>query len=79
MTTGRELCLDCGENTAVGTPLFSDRLTRTGEGATEYLCRLCAERRRPSREVHSDEERERERALLEQSAFAFGSFAKGGH
>jgi len=29
--------------------------------------------------VHSDEERLRKQVLLEQSAVAFGSFAKGGH
>jgi hypothetical protein len=74
-----EPCVSCGEDTSAGSPLFSDRLVASNDGARQYLCALCAAEARGSHEVHSDEEWERRRENLEKSAFAFGSFAKGGH
>ena len=68
-----EPCVECGEDTSAGTPLFSDRLTREHGNRTEHLCRLCAERHHPSQELHSDEEREREQARLEQAAYAYAA------
>jgi hypothetical protein len=74
-----EACTACGEDTSVGSPFFSDRFVAQKAGKTRYLCSLCAASARGSREVHSDEERERDRERLERAAFAYGSFAKGGH
>jgi hypothetical protein len=74
-----ERCIDCGEDTSAGTPLFSDRLVdRTGE-TPRYLCSLCAQRLRGSRESHDDGERELAQRKLEAGAFAFGAFLPGGH
>lgn len=79
MASQPERCISCGEDTAAGSPLFSDRLTDRSSGEPRYLCSLCAERARGSREVHTDEEREQARKELEKGAFVFGSFAPGGH
>jgi len=46
----RESCVTCGEETAVGSVFFSDRLTVSRpRGADAFLCRLCDERIRSSR------------------------------
>ena len=46
----REPCVTCGEETAVGSVFFSDRLAVSRpRGADAFLCRLCDERIRPSR------------------------------
>lgn len=79
MSRELEPCVSCGEDTSAGSPLFSDRLAAEKDGASQYLCALCAAEARGSREVHSDEEWEKRRQNLEKSAFAFGAFAKGGH
>jgi hypothetical protein len=67
-----EPCAVCGEDTAAGSPLFSDRGVSTQGETRQYLCSLCAAELRPSREVHSDEERERRRRRLESAALVFG-------
>jgi len=74
-----EACTTCGEDTSVGSSLFSDRFVAHKDGKTGYLCALCAAAARGSREVHSDEERERDRQRLERAAFGYGVVAKGGH
>lgn len=79
MAKDTEPCCQCGEDTAVGSPLYSDRLADRSGDEPRYLCSLCAQRLRGSREVHSDEEREAVRRELEKGAFVFGSFAPGGH
>ncbi len=66
-----EPCVVCGEDTAAGSPLFSDRGVSTKGETRQYLCSLCAAEMDPSREVHSDEEREMWRRRLESAAFAF--------
>jgi len=63
----------------VGSLLFSDRFVAQKGGKTRYLCALCAARGRGSREVHSDEEREREPQRLERAAFGYGSMVGGIH
>jgi hypothetical protein len=68
-----EPCIECGEDTAAGTPLFSDRFKRERPDRTEYLCRLCAERQHASREAHPDAEREGDRARLHQAAVAYAA------
>lgn len=73
-----EPCLLCGDDTSVGSPLYSDRLIAHHGDVTRYLCALCAQRARGgSRDVHqmSDEARKR----LQDATFAFGSFMPGGH
>ncbi len=79
MTRQPEPCEACGEDTAAGTPLFSDRLdVDRGDGSLVYLCSFCAGQvRAGGHEVHemTDEQREK----LERAAFAFGAFAPGGH
>ena len=74
-----EPCTACGEDTAVGSSLFSDRFVAHRAGKTRYLCAICAASARGSREVHSDEEREREQDRLERAAFGYGVVATGGH
>lgn len=75
-----ERCVWCGEDTSAGSPLYSDRREDRRAAEPRYLCSLCARRiRGASREVHSDAERERLRRELEKGAFAFGSWAPGGH
>ena len=74
-----EACTTCGEDTSVGSSLFSDRFVARKGGKTRYLCALCAARARGSREVHSEEERERDGERLERAAFGYGAVAKGGH
>ncbi len=74
-----ERCISCGEDTSAGTPLYSDRYVDRTPDEPGYLCSLCARRTRGSREVQSDEDREAARKELEKGAFAFGSFAPGGH
>ena len=45
----KEPCLACGEETAVGSVFFSDRLAVPRDGrATEFLCSLCSARVRTS-------------------------------
>lgn len=75
----REPCTSCGEDTAAGSPFYSDRLVDQTDSTPRYLCSSCDERLRGSREVHSDEERDRAQKELEKGAFVFGSFAPGGH
>jgi hypothetical protein len=77
MTHQPEPCISCGEDTSAGSPFFSDRLADRSEGEPRYMCSLCVQLARGSREVHglTDEERTK----LEKAAFAFGSFAPGGH
>ncbi len=80
MAKQTEPCVSCGEDTSAGSPFFSDRLVDRTTPAARYLCSLCAQRSRgETREVHSDEERERAQKELEKGVFAFGSFAPGGH
>jgi hypothetical protein len=79
MAKQREPCSSCGEDTSAGSPLFSDRFVAQKGDQTRYLCSICAASVRGSREVHSDEERERDRARLERAAFGYGIVAKGGH
>lgn len=74
-----EACSVCGEDTSVGSPLFSDRFVAHKDGKTRYLCSLCARSAHGSREVHSDEDRELDRQRLERAAFGYGVVAKGGH
>ncbi len=46
----REPCIICGEETAAGSVFFSDRLrVSRPHGAHVFLCGLCDERIRPSR------------------------------
>ncbi len=73
-----EPCESCGEDTAAGTPLYSDRREVTdAKGQRTFLCAPCVERvvdaRR--REPLSDEDRRK----LESGAAVFGAFAPGGH
>ena len=78
MVVQHEPCMACGEETAAGSPLYSDRRRRVLDtGQTVFLCILCSQRITGSREVHdlSDEQRTK----LENAAFAFGAFAPGGH
>jgi len=77
MVNQLEACTTCGEDTSVGSSLFSDRFVAQKGGKTRYLCSLCAIRARGSREVHSDEERERDQVRLERAAFGYGAVAKG--
>jgi hypothetical protein len=72
-----EPCISCGEDTSVGSPFYSDRLVDRSGGEARYLCSLCAQRARGSREVH--EMTDDQRRKLENAAFVFGSFAPGGH
>lgn len=52
----REACVGCGRPTAVGTALFSERRTTSGDEGPIYLCGDCNERavsvfgRRPTAE-----------------------------
>jgi hypothetical protein len=77
MTHQFEPCAPCGEDTSVGTPFFSDRLVDRAQRPASYMCSLCLQLAKGSREVHpmTDEQR----LKLEKAAFAFGSFAPGGH
>jgi hypothetical protein len=73
-----EVCESCGEETAVGSPLYAERRVVTDvAGRRTYICSPCTGRivasRRP--EPLSDEDRR----ALESGAAAFGSFAPGGH
>ena len=77
MAKHREPCLVCSEDTAAGSPLYFDRLVARKDGKVGYLCSLCAERARGSREVHELTEAQRRR--FENAVLAFGSFAPGGH
>lgn len=80
MAKQTEPCVSCGEDTATGSPLYSDRLEDRTAAEPRFLCSLCARRLRgASREVHSDEERERTQRGLEKGAFGFGAWAPGGH
>ena len=77
MTTHPEPCTSCGEDTASGSPFYSDRLVdRTGVDA-RYLCSLCTEHAVGRRGAHGMTDDQRRK--LENGAFAFGSFAPGGH
>jgi hypothetical protein len=74
-----EPCVSCGEDTSAGSSFYSDRLVdRTGD-EPRFLCSLCAERQRGSREIHDDTERVEAQKRLEKGAFAFGAFLPGGH
>jgi hypothetical protein len=77
MTHQTEPCVSCGEDTSAGSPFFSDRLVDRTNGEARFMCSLCVQLARGSREFHpmTDEER----VKLEKAAFAFGSFAPGGH
>jgi hypothetical protein len=77
MTQRREPCISCGEETAAGSPLYSDRLVDRSGDEPRYLCSLCAQRATGSRSVH--EMTDEQRRKLENGAFAFGSFTPGGH
>jgi hypothetical protein len=72
-----EPCTSCGEDTSAGTALYSDRSVDRSGAEIRYGCSLCAQRATGSREIHeaSDEDQNN----LERGAFAFGSFAPGGH
>ena len=72
-----EPCVSCDEDTSVGSPFYSDRFVDRSGSVASYLCSLCAERARGSREVH--EMTDDQRRKLENAAFVFGSFAPGGH
>ena len=49
-SSSKEPCLACGEETAVGSVFFSDRLAvPLDAGATAFLCSLCGARVRSSR------------------------------
>ncbi len=55
-----EPCDSCGEDTAVGSPLFFDRHTiERPDGSRSFLCSLCvaeSRKRRPSRMDASDQD-----------------------
>jgi hypothetical protein len=73
-----EPCESCGDETATGTALYTERREVTDPtGRRTFLCGPCAERvvvaRR--RETLSEEDRRK----LEGGAAVFGSFAPGGH
>jgi hypothetical protein len=73
-----EVCEACGEETAVGSPLYSDRRVVTDPtGRRTFVCSSCTRRIVAARrqEPLSDEDRQR----LESGAAAFGAFAPGGH
>ena len=78
MTRQVEACMSCGDDTAPGTPLYSDRHVATDPGGARlFLCATCtgqlvAYRRR---EPLTDEDRRK----LENAAAVFGAFAPGGH
>ena len=72
-----EPCLSCGEDTSAGTALYSDRRVDRAADEARYLCALCVQRAKGSREVHEMDDESREK--LEKAAFAFGSFTPGGH
>ena len=74
-----EPCTSCGENTAIGTPFYSDRRVLDPTGPNRrFICALCVQnvtqKRRRRRPMSEEERRE-----LERSAAAFGGFAPGGH
>ena len=73
----REPCVVCGEDTAVGSVFYSDRLIDRTHTPARYMCSLCVQRAKGSREVH--EMTDEERIKLERAAFAFGTFKAGGH
>jgi hypothetical protein len=77
VTRQPEVCISCGEDASASSALFSDRLVDRKTGEARYLCWPCAHRAMGSREVHEMTDQERER--LERAAFAYGSFAPGGH
>ena len=78
MPKSPERCSSCGDDTAVGSPLYSDRrVFKSPTGQQAYLCSSCAERavdarRRPAMT-------DAERVDLERGAALFGAFAPGGH
>jgi hypothetical protein len=74
-----EPCSVCGDDTAAGSPHYSDRrIFADGTGRPVFLCATCAERavaaRRKGGGMTDDERRE-----LEKGAAVFGAFAPGGH
>jgi len=77
MTYQTEPCISCGEDTSAGSPFYSDRLVDRSQGQPRYMCSLCVQLARGSRKAHPMTEEER--IKLEKAAFAFGSFAPGGH
>ena len=73
-----ESCESCGDDTAAGTPLHTDRRAVTdAKGQRTFLCGPCVERVVAARRAEplSDEDRRK----LESGAAVFGSFAPGGH
>jgi hypothetical protein len=45
MSQKKEPCAGCGEETATGSPFYSDRrVVRTPDGHPSFVCSLCAER-----------------------------------
>jgi hypothetical protein len=73
-----EPCMSCGDDTSVGTPLYSGRHQATdSNGRRVFLCASCNEEMIAGRrrEPLTDEDRRK----LEQAAAVFGAFAPGGH
>ena len=78
MSSPAQPCVSCGEETAAGTPLYSDRRVSSAANSHPfYLCVLCAEQLVTGRlrAPLTDEERRR----LESAAALFGGFVPGGH
>jgi hypothetical protein len=73
-----EACISCGEDTAPGTPFYSDRRMVDPEGPDRrFLCSSCA--RRALAGDRGVPLTDAERHDLEAGAAAFGAFAPGGH
>ena len=72
-----EPCMSCGEDTSVGSVLYSDRLADRHGREVRYVCSLCVRRALGLRKRSgmTDEERQE----LEKAAFVLGAFGPGGH
>jgi hypothetical protein len=69
-SSAKEPCLACGEETAVGSVFFSDRLAVPRDGATAFLCSLCSARVRSSRPDRRMSEEEVRRSVENGTAAA---------
>lgn len=72
-----EPCSSCGEDTAIGTPFYSNRRVLDANGPNRrFVCSLCVQRTTQKRRRRPMTEEERQE--LERSA-ATGGFVAGGH